>query len=58
MNKAAAGVVSRVAGLIKYKCMSADCGELPSPLFKENMHAHCVMQRIKIQKEYPFLFLS
>lgn len=50
MNKNAAGAVSRVTGLIKHKYMPTDCTELPSPLFKQNMHTHCMMYQIQIQE--------
>lgn len=58
MNKAAAGAVSRVAGLIKYKYMSTDCTELPSPLFNRNMYTHCIMHQIQLQEGYDELFPS
>lgn len=57
MNKAAAGVVSRVAGLIKY--MSTDCTELPSPLFKQNIHPlYNVSNKNSEMSVLPVFFLT
>lgn len=62
MNKAAAGAVSRVAGLIKYKYVYGLRTELPCLLFKQNMYTHCIIIQINIQEAYDeyfsFLFLS
>lgn len=47
MNKNAAGVVSRLAGFIKYKYISTDCTDLPSPVIKQTMYAHSNISNTK-----------
>lgn len=40
MNKNAAGIVSGLTGFIKYKHISTDCTDSPSPVIKQTMYVH------------------